>query len=774
MQRKYLRECLYSPFIPQVLFTALCLFISQSLWAEAQSSKTYLQALKNSKSISNTNKDIVPGELLVKLRKNSAGVRQKPSRYKPRLKSRLQSLGIEHWKLEADQDINEAIAALRADPAVEIVEPNIRRYPRASANESDNINSIARLQQVKLDELWNIPVVSERLSNKVRVAVIDDAFNVNHDDLNANIVDAYDAVTGDNDPSPETCRDVSSGEEFLENHGTQVLGVLGAVSNNGIGINGAADNAEIIPIRIGCNYTLAAELRAFEYAVSKNVDIISVSWGGALYSELERQAIYELQQKDILVVVAAGNYHSNNDRVPDYPSGIDLPNILVVAATDVVNNLTDWSQYGPTSVDIAAPGVSFDTTHLANSYTIVSGTSFSTPLVAGIAASLMARVSNVSVFDVKAALMASANPFANELRSRLVTDGFVNAIDAFDILNGNAKPVPVIKNVTIEDFFVGNANGEVDPGDSIALNIEIENLGIGAESLSTVLTTSDSQVFIFSAPESDTSLAGYDADNFVYGTIKKRFSMDFGNSLTRQDIPFSLVLSGTYNGGRSFSYTRYFTIDTGSLENNIPINAEIRKFGDDQDEIHYYHIDLEQDEAYLNVALSSNGNLDLLVKKGNAPQFDYQTYWDYDSIDGVDEDTEVSANDIDLRFGEENIQIRNPGSGTYHIVVLVSEHDKKNNISYTLVASVSPKKYSDCASGCGSFGAMINTTLAFLFLPLLIWRIKPFLLLNKNQSIRSCRMPGLVFKVLRAWERAHQVPWMVRTSLKTRSGIRQL
>jgi len=684
-------------------------------------SHLYAFEKKYSNVLPSTALQSVPNEILVKFKSRDFNRRAKPVLYKAAVKKRFRHLNIEHWKLTQVQNFDETLKKLRNDPSVQYAEPNIRRFPKSSRiNQrihARNADSQARFAQVNLPELWNIPIDAARLNNKVRVAILDDAFDIEHPEFAENIIFPFDALDNDNDPAPEFCDSESSVD--LETHGTQVLGVLAA---NGIELNGAADHAEFIPIRMGCEYLLSAEIAAYEHVISNNVDIVSLSWGGPLYSELERDAIYQLAQKNILVIVAAGNWEVDNDRIPDYPSSIDLPNILSVAATNENDILTDWTQYGATSVDIAAPGEGFYTTYTTPKYTNADGTSFSAPLVAGVAASLMARDASASVYDIKAALMATAESFTDDLKARLVTDGYVNAIAAYDFLqNDKTEPVIIISRVNINDV-IGNHNGEVDDNEKISLKITLENINDEASNLSMRLASAD--LGFISQQQLVTNFNGFDRTNLQASRIEKQFEVDFGSQLLQQDMVFTLEGEGFDQvEGRAFSFSRAFTLDTGSLRNKEPVSAVIRRSTKGQDDFHYYHINVVKPAEKLEIVLDAGfRNLDMIVKKDSPPNFDYLSYWDEpDLYEGVEEGAIVAAETF---LEEERIIFKNIAPGTYHIVVVTPNDTFSTNIEYTLEARVT----SD--SDRGIFGLFLHSqhivailiiVISFRFRKLTLW-----------------------------------------------------
>jgi subtilisin family serine protease len=131
----------------------------------------------------------------------------------------------------------------------------------------------------------------------------------------------------------------------------------------------------------------------------------------------------------VLFVAAAGNSGTNNDVYPFYPASYNLPNVLVVAATDSTDALASFSCYGATSVDLAAPGVNIFSTTPGGQYGQKSGTSMATPHVVGAAALLLSNSPGLRAADLKGLLMSYAEPLP-ALAGRTVTGGRLNVYRA--------------------------------------------------------------------------------------------------------------------------------------------------------------------------------------------------------------------------------------------------------------------------------------------------------------------------------------------------------
>jgi subtilisin family serine protease len=205
-------------------------------------------------------------------------------------------------------------------------------------------------------------------------------------------------------------------------HGTQVAGVLGAVGNNGTGITGVAWRTTILPIKwtnsLGRGPT-SRLLKALDKvlalkAAGVNIRVVNDSpvFTGTGFSQALSDELDKLAANDILFVTAAGNNKNNNDTSAKYPCDYRKPNELCVAATDQHDKLASFSNFGATTVDLAAPGNNIFTTNPGGGYVSNKGTSFAAPLVAGSAA-LVLSVQNMSTTALKADIVASVDPLSS-------------------------------------------------------------------------------------------------------------------------------------------------------------------------------------------------------------------------------------------------------------------------------------------------------------------------------------------------------------------------
>lgn len=236
------------------------------------------------------------------------------------------------------------------------------------------------------------------------------------DDKNGYIDDIHGWDFFHNDASVCHYLETSDGLSVLpddnDNHGTHCAGIIAATANNGIGIAGVASNIDIrimaLKIHGGNSSTgsVANAIKAIRYAESMGASICNLSWGTPNYSRALELAI---QDSSMLFVAAAGNEGANNNSTPVYPASFQLSNVISVAFVDSYGNLASNSNYGTSTVDLAAPGQSIYST-LVGSYGYSSGSSMAAPHVSGLAALVYAYREDVYPAQVKELIINTMKP----------------------------------------------------------------------------------------------------------------------------------------------------------------------------------------------------------------------------------------------------------------------------------------------------------------------------------------------------------------------------
>lgn len=426
-----------------------------------------------------------PGEVLVKFKKGIFRSRAAMSSLYQELGVRsvrhFSGLmkGIEQLKLEDGVRVEDAINALEKSKFVEYAQPNyILRMPRKVAAHpapslerepcpipgfpwppgcedpetpptperpelldapadvvppviDPDLSKAYGLEKVQATQAWKVWGGSKDFI----VADIDTGIDYNHEDLAFNVW---------RNPNPSPDKQDIVGYDFIHNdglpyddqsHGTHTGGTIAAAGGNGRAISGVAQRVSLMAVKFLSaegSGTTADAIRSIDYAVEHGAKVLSNSWGGPgdednklLYDAIERA-----REKDVLFIAAAGNDGANNDgRDPSYPAAFDNDNLIAVAATDKIDGLAFFSNYGKKTTHLGAPGVNVYSTKPGNVYTQESGTSMACPHVAGAAALLWSRHPEWDYKKVKKVLLDNVDKVPS-LQGKTVTGGRLNILKA--------------------------------------------------------------------------------------------------------------------------------------------------------------------------------------------------------------------------------------------------------------------------------------------------------------------------------------------------------
>ncbi len=318
----------------------------------------------------------------------------------------------------------------------------------SAANNSTDITNVQLLEQLA-GELKKMEAATKAPKEYRKEIVGDDESNLN------------DRNYGNNDIMASTSM-----------HGTHCSGIIAAARNNGVGVDGIADNVRIMMLRAvpdGDEHDKDIA-NAIRYAVDNGAQIISMSFGKDFSPEKQwvDDAFKYAASKNVLLIQAAGNDAKNVDTTYTFPSPTFLDgksranNIITVGASgDKANGglTASFSNYGAKTVDVFSPGVNINSTLPGgNVYGKESGTSMACPVVAGIAALLLEYYPNLTAVQLKEVIEKSSvksnelvdNPETKEkvkLSTLSKTGGFVNAYEAVkyaSTLNQTKKPKPVV------------------------------------------------------------------------------------------------------------------------------------------------------------------------------------------------------------------------------------------------------------------------------------------------------------------------------------------
>ena len=352
--------------------------------------------------------------------------------------------------------------ALMADPAVALVEVDAPIYAAdalpatvfsARAGIFDQPNDPSLPEQYALGHInvfdgWGI----SQGSPTVTVALIDSGYDLDHEDIDqtsawVNQVEAA-GLPGVDDDGNGYVDDIN-GWDFIGHdgitddpygHGTHVGGVIGAATDNGVGVASVGRNLRVLPLRILDQYgrgSISGLLDALDYAVAQKIRIINLSLITTTDSATLHAAIQAVADQGVLIVAASGNAGASVNSY--FPAA--WPEVFTVAATDSTDRVTLFSNYGE-AIDVGAPGSAILSTYKNNSYYMNSGTSMATPHVsalAGLLLSLRPDLSLVQLTDLIRATAADVNAVNYPGRDNYLGDGRIDVLAALSAASSGVQ-----------------------------------------------------------------------------------------------------------------------------------------------------------------------------------------------------------------------------------------------------------------------------------------------------------------------------------------------
>lgn len=352
---------------------------------------------------------------------------------------------------------NFVIQSILSDSRVKHIEPNF--IYRTAENTNDPLlpklwglvnfgQSISGFKGEKRADIsakkaWRV----HKGSRNVIVAVIDTGVDYNHLDLKNNMwvnTAEKNGKEGVDDDENGFIDDIH-GYSFFEGdsmdnngHGTHVAGVIGAEGNNGIGIVGVNWEVSIMAVKFlnaRGSGTLEGAVEAIKYALDNGAHVMNNSWGSTQKSEILKESIIKTEQAGVVFVAAAGNAGTDSDQRPYFPATYDVDNVISVGSINNRGKMASFSNYGKTTVDVASPGKFIFSSLPNDKYGSFSGTSMSSPFVAGVAA-LLISYDNLNYKEVIQRLIRSSRKDVR-LKNKVVAHGW---IDAYFALTDRVHP----------------------------------------------------------------------------------------------------------------------------------------------------------------------------------------------------------------------------------------------------------------------------------------------------------------------------------------------
>jgi subtilisin family serine protease len=374
----------------------------------------------------------------------------------------------------------ELLALLAQDPDVEYVEPNyVTRL--VSVPDDPSFTSLWGLFNNALNPVGgggvsgadiDAPGAWDLTTGTAAhvVAILDTGVDYNHPDLAANMWSAPSSYQVTIGGVTVTCAAGTHGFNTITRtcnpmddhfHGTHVAGTIGARGNNSVGIAGVNWTTSMMAVKVmgssgtgtladavaGMDYVLQVKA-AFASTAGADVRVLNNSWEVGGNNTSMMNAVIATNAADMLFVAAAGNSASNNDSTPNFPASYgeyhSTPNVIAVAASTSSDQLAPYSNYGPTTVQLAAPGSAILSTVPGNGYAVAQGTSMAAPHVSG-AAMLVLSACDLHAEQLKSLLVENVDllpAFASTTRSggRLNVRAAVQSCPAWSVTGLTLTP----------------------------------------------------------------------------------------------------------------------------------------------------------------------------------------------------------------------------------------------------------------------------------------------------------------------------------------------
>lgn len=347
-----------------------------------------------------------------------------------------------------------SMASARQRAEVAFVEPVVRRFKFFTPNDA-NFNLQWGLTKIQAPAAWDI----QQGSPSIVVAVIDDGTDITHPDLVNKVVPGYDISDNDSNVMPGVGDD----------HGTHTAGIVGAETNNGIGVASIGNRIKIMPLKIFPNATSATSAAAIRYAADHGAKVISMSYGGSTATNTEQSAVNYAINKGCILVAAAGN---DNAQIPFYPAA--LVGVVAVASSNPNDSKSSFSNYG-NWITCAAPGINIYSTVPGNGYQYLSGTSMSCPMVSGLFGLVWSKNPAASAAAVRSAVLNNLDPVPGAW-----CPGRINALAAVSALPAPTETVCPVSAVALP-------LGNVAQGSNLAAMQNLDQSAYVAGSIRTVL-----------------------------------------------------------------------------------------------------------------------------------------------------------------------------------------------------------------------------------------------------------------------------------------------
>ncbi|RJP65360.1 MAG: T9SS C-terminal target domain-containing protein [Ignavibacteriales bacterium] len=464
--------------------------------------------------------------------------------------------------LEYSSDVDPVIVSAKLSKLndVEWAEPHYV-YPVSYVPNDPSLTLQYNLSKIQAESAWDIT----KGDTSIIIGIVDTGIDWDHPDLAANMwvnkneipangvdddkngfVDDYRGWdfgglngTPDNDPI-----------EDKPDHGTHVAGIASAVTNNGIGVASIGYNSKLMAVKTSQdNYRnntgqpyIIYGYEGIAYAADNGAKVINCSWGGSGYSQAAQDVIDYAVSKGALVVAAAGNESSSGMNTPSGLNGV-----MSVASTDPSDYISSFSNYDY-SVDVSAPGSGIYSTWMNDTYTYASGTSMSSPLVAGLAALVFSKFPTYKPLQVAEQVRVNSDNIdaLNPAYAKMIGWGRINAYKA--LTNTTSKSIRAY-NIFHTDATEGSdGDGIYKPNENVLVKVKLRNYLNPLSNLSVSLQSESGYATVITSPYNIGAVSTMDSIelSFIFnisGSVPENYILSF----------FVNVSDGSYTDFNAFS-----------------------------------------------------------------------------------------------------------------------------------------------------------------------------------------------------------------------------
>jgi thermitase len=426
-------------------------------------------------------------EILIRLRSNAPAALERVRRAAPFASIEDLSPGLSvHLVRAPGRSLNALLQAFSNQSDVLYAEPNYILQATTTTPNDVSYGLLWGMTKISTPSAWDITTGG----TSTVLGVVDTGIDYTHPDLAGNVWSAPSSFTVTIQGRTVTCPAGSHGFNALNNscdprddngHGTHTSGTIAATGNNAVGVAGVNWNARIMGLKFmnaSGSGPVSAAVNALEFAIQVkalfagtttpvDVRVLSNSWGSDSYSQTLLDAINKTNANEMLFVAAAGNLGANTDNLPFYPASFSTvaPNIIAVAATNIGDGLAGFSNYGPNSVQLGAPGTGIYSTYQGGGYATLDGTSTAAPHVAGAALLMLASCPEYTTAALKNSLLANVDAVPS-LSGKTTTGGRLNVDRAVRSCRTTSNLTASFLGTTGEDYVgpLGSAvaNGNPD------------------------------------------------------------------------------------------------------------------------------------------------------------------------------------------------------------------------------------------------------------------------------------------------------------------------